>query len=87
MMYPFLQIVHSEMLPDGEVKVYIAEANKMDGSYLATCFLLGYLRLVQADVGFLINIVEIIAHIPAGHAYGVRVESAGPFRRCRCTSL
>ena len=48
MMYPFLQIdgdteiVHSEMLPNGEVKVYIEKPNAKDGLYYATCFLPNY---------------------------------------------
>ena len=48
MMYPFLQIdgdteiVHSEMQPDGEVKVYIEKPDAKDGFHHATCFLPGY---------------------------------------------
>ena len=45
MMYPFLQIdgdteiVHSEMQPDGEVKVYIEKPDAKDGFHHATSFL------------------------------------------------
>ena len=45
MMYPFLQIdgdteiVHSEMLSNGEVKVYIEKPNAQDGFHHAYCFL------------------------------------------------
>ena len=48
MMYPFLQlddgteIVHSDMLPNGEVKVYIEKADAVDGFHHAACFLPGY---------------------------------------------
>ena len=48
MMYPFLQlddsteIVHSEMLPNGEVKVYVEKPDAKDGFHHATCFLPGY---------------------------------------------
>ena len=48
MMYPFLQIdgdteiVHSDMLPNGEVKVYIEKPVAMDGFNLASCFLPEY---------------------------------------------
>ena len=51
MMYPFLQIVgdteivHSDMLPNGEVKVYIEYIEKTDakdGFHHAACFLPAY---------------------------------------------
>ena len=48
MMYPFLQIdgdteiVHSEMLSNGEVKVYIEKPDAKDGFHHATCFLPGH---------------------------------------------
>ncbi len=45
MMYPFLtlddgtEIVHSEMLPDSRVKVYMERADEKLGFLHATCFL------------------------------------------------
>lgn len=48
MMYPFLQIdedteiVHSNLLPNGEVKVYIEKPDAKDGFHHATCFLPQY---------------------------------------------
>lgn len=48
MMYPFLtlnddtEIVHSEMLPSGEVRVYIERPDAQDGFHSATCFLPSY---------------------------------------------
>lgn len=48
MMYPFLtlnddtEIVHSEMLPSGEVRVYIERPDARDGFHSATCFLPSY---------------------------------------------
>lgn len=48
MMYPFLtlddnaEIVHSEMLPDGKVKVYIEKPDEKDGFHNATCYLPDY---------------------------------------------
>jgi hypothetical protein len=48
MMYPFLQIdgdteiVHSNLLPNGEVKVYIEKPDARDGFHHATCFLPQY---------------------------------------------
>lgn len=43
MMYPFLtlddgtEIVHSEMRPDGSVKVYMERPDETDGFHHATC--------------------------------------------------
>lgn len=48
MMYPFLtlddhtEIVHSEMLADGRVRVYIEKPDEKDGFHSAICYLPGY---------------------------------------------
>ena len=48
MMYPFLtlddqtEIVHSEMLGDERVRVYIEKPDPVDGFHHATCYLPGY---------------------------------------------
>ncbi len=48
MMYPFLQtadgteIVHSEMRPDGSVKVYVEKPDALDGFHNAVCLLPDY---------------------------------------------
>lgn len=48
MMYPYLtlnddtEITHSEMYPDGRVKVYIETPDLKDGFHYATCYLPGY---------------------------------------------
>ncbi|MCD7955576.1 MAG: hypothetical protein LUG93_07465 [Lachnospiraceae bacterium] len=48
MMYPFItlnddtEITHSEMKPDGRVKVYIETPDSKDGFHNATCWLPGY---------------------------------------------
>ena len=48
MMYPFLslddhtEIVHSEMLTDGRVKVYIEKPDEKDGFHSAICYLPSY---------------------------------------------
>ena len=48
MMYPFLtlddgtEIVHSQTLEDGNVKVYIEKPDEKDGFHHATCFLPEY---------------------------------------------
>ena len=47
-MYPYMQIdgdteiVHSNLLPNGEVKVYIEKPDARDGFHHATCFLPQY---------------------------------------------
>ena len=48
MMYPFMtldddtEIVHSEMLPDGRVKVYIEKPDAKDCFHSAVCYLPDY---------------------------------------------
>ena len=48
MMYPFLtlddqtEIVHSEMMPDGRVKVYVETPNDKDCFHHGTCYLPDY---------------------------------------------
>lgn len=48
MMYPFLtlddatEIVHSEMRPDGTVRVYVEKPDAEDGFHHADCILPGY---------------------------------------------
>ena len=48
MMYPYVtlnddtEITHSEMLPDGRVKVYIETPDLRDGFHHATCYLPEY---------------------------------------------
>ena len=48
MMYPFLtlddetEIVHSEMRPDGSVKVYLEKPDAADCFHSASCYLPGY---------------------------------------------
>ena len=48
MMYPYLtlnddtEITHSEMLPDGRVKVYIETPDLKDGFHNAVCYLPDY---------------------------------------------
>lgn len=48
MMYPFMtlddasEIVHSEMRPDGTVRVYVEKPDEKDGFHHADCILPGY---------------------------------------------
>lgn len=48
MMYPYMtlddetEIVHSELLKDNTVKVYIEKPDESDGFHFASCYLPGY---------------------------------------------
>ena len=74
MMYPFLQIdgdteiVHSEMQPDGQVKVYIEKPDAKDGFHHATCFLPGYRweeisGFTQKEIAHFQEVLESTAHL------------------------
>ena len=74
MMYPFLQIdgdteiVHSEMQPDGQVKVYIEKPDAKDGFHHATCFLPGYRwedisGFSQKEINHFQEVLESTAHL------------------------
>lgn len=74
MMYPFLtldddtEIVHSETLPDGRVKVYVEKPDAEDGFHHMTCYLPDY--TVEEQFGFteqetarLMEIIRSTAHL------------------------
>ena len=74
MMYPFLQIdgdteiVHSEMQPNGQVKVYIEKPDAKDGFHHATCFLPGYQwedisGFSQKEIAGFQEVLESTAHL------------------------
>lgn len=74
MMYPFLQlndgteIVHSEMLPDGEVKVYVEKPDEKDGFHNAYCFLPEYRwenvnGFSKEEIGKYQEIIESTSHL------------------------
>ena len=74
MMYPFLQIdgdteiVHSEMQPNGRVKVYIEKPDAKDGFHHATCFLPGYQwedisGFSQKEIARFQEVLESTAHL------------------------
>ena len=74
MMYPFLQIdgdteiVHSNMLPSGEVKVYIEKPDAKDGFHHATCFLPQYrwedvCGFTEQEMSRFQEVVESTAHL------------------------
>lgn len=74
MMYPFLtlddgtEIVHSEVLSDGRVKVYMEKADEKDGFHHATCYLpryewedvVGFSDSERARLG---HVIETTAHL------------------------
>ena len=74
MMYPYLtlnddtEITHSEMLPDGRVKVYIETPDLKDGFHNATCYLPDYtwediVGFSQAEIDRYHQVIESTAHL------------------------
>ena len=74
MMYPFLQIdgdteiVHSDMLPNGEVKVYVEKPDAVDGFHHASCFLPPYRwedvdGFTAEEIGRYQEVIESTAHL------------------------
>ena len=69
MMYPFMtlndntEIVHSEMMPDGRVKVYIEKPDEKYGFRHATCWLPDYTweNIYQFSTSDIDRFQEIIA--------------------------
>lgn len=74
MMYPFLtlddgsEIVHSEMLEDGQVKVYIERPDEKDCFHHALCYLPGYqwediFGFSQSDIDRYQEVIQSTAHL------------------------
>lgn len=74
MMYPFLtlnddtEITHSEMRPDGHVKVYIETPDIKDGFHNATCWLPEYkwedvFGYSDSELSYFQNLVRDNAHL------------------------
>lgn len=74
MMYPFLtlnddtEITHSEMKPDGKVKVYIETPDIKDGFHNATCWLPEYkwedvFGYSDSELSYFQNLVRDNAHL------------------------
>ena len=74
MMYPFLtlddntEIVHSEMLADGRVKVYVEKPDAKDGFHSASCYLPGYdwqdvIGFTLEDIDRYQKTIESTAHL------------------------
>lgn len=74
MMYPFLtlddgtEIVHSEMSPDGKVKVYMERPDKKDCFHHAACYLPGYrwediFGFSEGEIARFQEVIESTAHL------------------------
>ena len=74
MMYPFMtlndgtEIVHSDMQPDGRVKVYMERPDEKYGFRHATCYLPDYTwediyHFSQKDIDRFQKIIESAAHL------------------------
>ena len=74
MMYPFMtldddtEITHSEMKPDGRIKVYIETPDEKFGFRHATCWLPGYewediYEFSQDDIDRFDEIIKSTAHL------------------------
>lgn len=73
-MYPYLtlndgtEIVHSEMLQDNTVVVYLEKADEKDGFHYASCSLPGYewkdvFGFTEEEIKFYKTIIENNAHL------------------------
>ena len=74
MMYPFLtlddntEIVHSEMRPDGTVKVYLERPDATDCFHHASCYLPGYrwediVGFSDADIDRFNEVIRSTVHL------------------------
>lgn len=74
MMYPFLtlddntEIVHSEMKPNGRVKVYMEKPDAQDGFHYATCYLPDYTwediyGFSEKEIGRYEEVITSTAHL------------------------
>ena len=90
MMYPFLtlddntEIVHSEMLADERVKVYVEKPDAKDGFHSAICHLPGYdwqevIGFLPEDIARYQKIIESTAHLILQFAQEGGFDSAAGF--------
>ena len=90
MMYPFLtlddstEIVHSQTLQDGNVKVYIEKPDEKDEFHHATCFLPEYrwidiFGFSDTDIQKYQKIIESTAHLIIRFAAEGGLENAAGF--------
>ena len=87
MMYPFMtlnddtEIVHSETLPDGRVKVYIETPDSKDGFHHMTVYLPDY-QIEEVyhynfdEVAYFMELVRSMAHLIIPFAAGGGFENA-----------
>lgn len=90
MMYPFLtlddqtEIVHSQMLEDGSVKVYMEKPDEKDCFHYATCYLPEYrwtdiFGFTDAEMARLKEVVESTAHLILQYSKEGGFENASGF--------
>lgn len=90
MMYPFLtlddntEIVHSEMLPGNQVKVYVEKPDEKDCFHNATCFLPEYKWVdingfTDAEIKHYQNVIESTAHLIIKFSQEGGFDSAASF--------
>ena len=89
-MYPFLtlddgtEIVHSQILEQGKVKVYVEKADAKDGFHHATCFLPEYrwedvFGFTQEDIARYQRIIENSANLIIEFAKDGGFQNASDF--------
>ena len=90
MMYPFLtlddktEMVHSEMKPDGSVKVYLERPDEKDCFHHAACYLPGYrwediFGFSKEEISRYQEIIESTAHLILQFAQEGGFENAAGF--------
>ena len=90
MMYPFMtlddgtEIVHSEMHPDGRVKVYLEKPDAKDCFHHATCYLPDYtwediFGFTQADLDRYLEVIQSTAHLILQFSQEGGLENASSF--------
>ena len=90
MMYPFMtlddgtEIVHSEMLPDGRVKVYMERPDARDCFHHATCYLPDYtwndiLGFSDSEIARYQDVIKSTAHLILQFSQEGGFDSAASF--------
>ncbi len=90
MMYPFItlddetEIVHSEMLENGEVKVYIEKPDEKDCFHNATCYLPDYRwedinGFTDEEINKYLDVIKSTAHLILEFSKEGGLENASSF--------
>lgn len=90
MMYPFMtlddktEIVHSEMLKDGTVKVYIEKPDEKDCFHYATCYLPDYrwediYGFSENEINKYLDVLKSTAHLILEFSQKGGLENASDF--------